>query len=92
MLLKEISQYSQCEEGEKEPALRKIVIAYEKGREDQAKICACTDPKTDSYAMIYAAGKLLGEAIGLDGTKIGSALIKAAIKYMMNVILFGEGE
>ena len=44
-----------------------IVVRYAVGREHEAKAYLGTDPKTDSYVLLHAAGKLLGEATGLNG-------------------------
>ena len=89
-LLSEISQGSQCEEGKeclqgkKEPALRRIVIAYEKGKEEDAKIILqSSEPNDDSYAILFAVGKMLGEHCGMDGKKIGKDLAIAAMKAML---------
>ena len=83
-LLSEISQCSQCEEDKKEPTLRKIVIAYEKGREEDAKIVSqSSEPDEDSYAILFAVGKMLGEHCDMDGKKIGKYLAIAAMKAML---------
>lgn len=60
-----------------------IVVRYAVGREHEAKAYLGKDPKTDSYVLLHAAGKLIGEATGLDGTKVSQALVKCAVKIMM---------
>lgn len=66
---------------------REIVVRYAIGREEEAKVYEGTPgkdgPKEDSYAMLYAAGKLIGNATGLDGKEIGDDLVKAATKSMV---------
>lgn len=66
----------------KEGEQHEVVVRYAIGREDQAKAYLGKDPKTDCYALLHAAGKLLGEEIGQDGAEIGNFLVKAVIKYM----------
>ena len=86
MLLKEISQCSQGEESPQgeERKKRRIVIAYEKGKEEDAKIILqSSEPNDDSYAILFAVGKMLGEHCGMDGKKIGKYLAIAAMKAML---------
>lgn len=70
---------------------REIVIRYAVGREEEAKVYEGTQgkdgAKEDSYAMLYAAGKLIGEVTGLDGKKIGEDLVKATAKSLVGNVL-----
>lgn len=70
---------------------REIVVRYAVGREEEAKVYEGTPgkdgAKDDSYAMLYAAGKLIGDATGLDGKEIGDDLVKAATKSMVGNVL-----
>ena len=70
---------------------REIVVRYAVGREEDAKVYEGTQgkdgAKEDSYAMLYAAGKLIGEATGLDGKEIGEDLVKATAKSLIGNVL-----
>lgn len=70
---------------------REVVIRYAVGREEQAKVYEGTPgkdgAKEDSFALLYAAGRLIGDATGLDGKEIGNDLVKAATKSMVGNVL-----
>lgn len=70
---------------------REVVIRYAVGREEQAKVYEGTQgkdgAKEDSFALLYAAAKLIGDATGLDGKEIGNDLVKAATKSMVGNVL-----
>ena len=70
---------------------REIVVRYAVGREEQAKVYEGTSgkdgAKEDGFALLYAAGRLIGDATGLNGKEIGDDLVKAATKSMIGNVL-----
>lgn len=66
---------------------REIVIRYAVGKEEDAKVYEGTSGKDgmkeDSLALLNAAGKLIGDAAGIDGKQISSDLVKTAMKSLL---------
>lgn len=66
---------------------REVVVRYTVGRENEAKVYEGTPgengKKEDSYALLYATGKLIGDITGLNGKELGDELIKATMKAMV---------
>lgn len=66
---------------------REIVIRYATGRENEARVTEGSTERNakgeDQIAIMYALGKSIGEASGLDGEKLGKAILVAVTKIMM---------
>ena len=74
---KEPSQQEQ--EGPALPREFEIIVTYEEGKEEEAKVMQGKS-EAGAYALLFAVGRLLGELTDVDGDKIGCELVKAAIK------------
>lgn len=86
MLLNELTNKEKNKTSAEEQ--REIVIRYTAGKEEEAKVVSqCQKPGEDSYAALFAVGKMLGEHCDIDGKKIGKDLVIAATKGMIKAAM-----
>ena len=66
---------------------REIIVRYAVRREHEAKVYQGTPgdngEKVDSYALLYAAAKLIASATDCDAKEIGDYLTESVLKYML---------
>lgn len=66
---------------------REIIVRYAVGREHEAKVYQGTPgdngKKVDSYALLYAAAKLIASVTDCDAKEIGDYLTESVLKYLL---------
>lgn len=91
MLLNELVEQGKKDQGNRPGEQREIVIRYAVGREENAKVYEGTPGKegvmADSYALMRAAGRLIGDYTHIDGDKIADAMVKGAMDQMASAAI-----